>query len=206
MTAPALQYEPGLVLQSSFSSGGTFLTFLSSSGAPEADGTTKRQARVQKCEEAEAEEEREDEEDKGGGEGNTGAHFFQPPGEVCSQQRFYKWLLSCEIFQALEKERNPRCAKRRPGKTNEAPEAAAIKQPCLLLLLSRCLLEVRSVTQRWERTKPGEPELLHSSAGVVGLGWWWWMHSSQPNFNSLPRKCKRFYWCLKEDRVNEGPL
>lgn len=29
---------------------------------------------------------------------------------------------------------------------------------------------------------------------------------SQPNFNCLPRKCKRFYWCLREDRVNERPI
>lgn len=29
---------------------------------------------------------------------------------------------------------------------------------------------------------------------------------SQPDFNCLLRKCKRFYWCLKEDRVNERPI
>lgn len=31
-------------------------------------------------------------------------------------------------------------------------------------------------------------------------------HRSQPNFNCLLRKCKRFYWCLKEDGVSERTI
>lgn len=31
-------------------------------------------------------------------------------------------------------------------------------------------------------------------------------HRSQPNFNCLLRKCKRFYWFLKEVWVNERPI